>query len=127
MSAASLVKAHKLTYQDAETVAPAVMSIAQAARIAEDARGAHRAGDAAGRLAARDGDARPPVGGLRGAGDLFGADDGRALRGRRGALRGTWRPRRSRLFDELQEEHQLGGHERMLLRCAAILHDIGPS
>ncbi len=29
------------------------------------------------------------------------------------------------LFDELQEEHQLHGHERLLLRCAAILHDIG--
>jgi len=29
------------------------------------------------------------------------------------------------LFDDLKEEHHLGGHERLLLRCAAILHDIG--
>jgi putative phosphoesterase len=30
-----------------------------------------------------------------------------------------------RLFDELQPLHQLGGEERFLLRCGALLHDIG--
>ena len=29
------------------------------------------------------------------------------------------------LFDELREEHQLDAHARLLLRCAALLHDIG--
>lgn len=29
------------------------------------------------------------------------------------------------LFDELKEEHAMGRHERIMLRCAAILHDIG--
>jgi exopolyphosphatase/guanosine-5'-triphosphate,3'-diphosphate pyrophosphatase len=29
------------------------------------------------------------------------------------------------LFDALRDEHQLGGRERLLLRCAAILHDVG--
>jgi exopolyphosphatase/guanosine-5'-triphosphate,3'-diphosphate pyrophosphatase len=30
-----------------------------------------------------------------------------------------------RLFDELEPLHRLGGEERFLLQCAALLHDIG--
>ena len=46
----------------------------------------------------------------------YGSDEAHARNVEAGALA---------LFDELKEEHQLGGHERLLLRCAAILHDIG--
>ena len=123
-SAASLVKAHKMAFQDAETVAPALMAVAQAARalkvkevyvaqatlrdglLREMAMRDHRSAGfeeqviySAQTLAAR-----------------YGSDEAHARNVEAGALA---------LFEDLKEEHQLGGHERLLLRCAAILHDIG--
>lgn len=124
MSAASLVKAHKLTYQDAETVAPAVMSIAQAARILK-MREVHIV-----QATLRDGLLREmAMRDYRSAGFeeqvIYSAQ---TMAARYGADETHFRnveASATALFDELQEEHQLGGHERMLLRCAAILHDIG--
>ena len=124
MSAQSLVKAYKLTYQDAETVAPAVMSIAQAAK-ALKIREVHIV-----QATLRDGLLREmAMRDYRSAGfeeqviysaqtmaARYGTDETHARNVEASAVA---------LFDELQEEHQLGGHERMLLRCAAILHDIG--
>jgi exopolyphosphatase / guanosine-5'-triphosphate,3'-diphosphate pyrophosphatase len=124
MSPERLVKAHKLTYHDAETVAPAVMSIAQAAR-ALKVREVHIA-----QATLRDGLLRElAMRDHRSAGfedqvvysaqtmaARYGADETHFRNVEATALA---------LFDELKEEHQLGGHDRMLLRCAAILHDIG--
>ena len=124
MTAQSLVKAYKLTYQDAETVAPAVMAIAQAAR-ALKVREVHIV-----QATLRDGLLREmAMRDHRSAGfeeqvvysaqtmaARYGIDEAHAQNVEAAAVA---------LFDELKEEHQLGGHERMLLRCAAILHDIG--
>lgn len=124
MSPIRLVKEYKMTYQDAETVAPALMSVAQTARalkvkevyvvqatlrdglLREMAMRDHRSAGfeeqviySAQTLAAR-----------------YDLDETHAQNVAAGALA---------LFDELKEEHQLGGHERLLLRCASILHDIG--
>ena len=124
MTAQSLVKAYKLTYQDAETVAPAVMAIAQAAR-ALKVREVHIV-----QATLRDGLLREmAMRDHRSAGfeeqvvysaqtmaARYGIDEAHAQNVETAAVA---------LFDELKEEHQLGGHERMLLRCAAILHDIG--
>jgi exopolyphosphatase / guanosine-5'-triphosphate,3'-diphosphate pyrophosphatase len=119
-----LVRAHKMTYQDAETVAPAVMSIAQAAR-ALKVREVHivqatlRDGLLR-ELALRDhrsaGYEEQVVYSARTLAARFGVDDIHARNVEAAVLA---------LFDELREEHQLGVHERLLLRCAAILHDIG--
>ena len=124
LSAASLVKAHKMTYQDAETVAPALMSVAQAAR-ALKVKEVHVA-----QATLRDGLLREmAMRDHRSAGfeeqviysaqtlaARYGSDESHARNVEAGALA---------LFDNLKEEHQLGGHERLLLRCAAILHDVG--
>ena len=124
LPAAQLVKAHKMTYQDAETVAPAMMAMAQAAR-ALKVRDVHVA-----QATLRDGllremamrDHRSPgfeeqvVYSARTMAARYAADEAHARNVEAVALA---------LFDELREEHQLGGHERMLLRCAAILHDVG--
>ena len=124
LPAAALVKTYKLAYQDAETLAPALMAMAQAARalklrevqaaqatlrdglLRELAMREHRSAGfeeqvlySAQTLAAR-----------------YGVDEAHARDVEAAALA---------LFDELRSEHQLGGHERLLLRCAAILHDIG--
>ena len=122
--AASLVKAHKMTYQDAETVAPAVMAIAQAAR-ALKVREVHvvqatlRDGLLR-EMAMRDyrsaGFEEQVIYSAQTMGARYGADEVHARNVEASA---------AALFDELQEEHQLGGHERMLLRCASLLHDIG--
>ena len=120
----SLVRAHKMAFQDAETVAPALMSIAQAAR-ALKVKEVHIA-----QATLRDGLLREmAMRDHRSAGfeeqvlysaqtlaARYGSDEAHARNVEAGALA---------LFDELREEHQLGGHERLLLRCAAILHDIG--
>ena len=119
-----LVRRHKMTFQDATTVAPAVMTIAQIARalkvrevriiqatlrdglLRDMALREHRSEGfeeqvvySAGMLAAR-----------------YGADPAHYRNVEAASLA---------LFDELEDEHQLHGHERLLLRCAAILHDIG--
>ena len=121
---ARLVKAHMLTYQDAETVAPAVMSIAQAARalkVKEVLIAAATLRDGLLReLAMREhrsaGFEEQVVYSARTMAARYGADEVHARNVEVAALA---------LFDELREEHQLGGHARLLLRCAAILHDIG--
>ncbi len=124
MPVASLVKEHKLTYQDAETLAPAVMSIALAAR-ALKVREVHVV-----QATLRDGLLREmAMRDYRSSGfeeqviysaltmaARYGTDEAHVKNVEASAVA---------LFDELTEEHQLGGHERMLLRCAAILHDIG--
>lgn len=124
LPAARLAKAHKMTYQDAETVAPAMMTMAQAAR-ALKVKEVHIA-----QATLRDGLLRElamhdhqsagfeeqVVYSARTMAARYGGDEAHARNVEAGALA---------LFDELREEHQLGGHERMLLRCAAILHDIG--
>ena len=120
----SLVKAHKMAFQDAETVAPALMSAAQAAR-ALKVKEVHIA-----QATLRDGLLREmAMRDHRSAGfeeqvlysaqtlaARYGSDEAHARNVEAGALA---------LFDELREEHQLGGHARLLLRCAALLHDIG--
>ena len=124
MPVASLVREHKLTYQDAETLAPAVMSIALAAR-ALKVREVHVV-----QATLRDGLLREmAMRDYRSSGfeeqviysaltmaARYGTDEAHVKNVEASAVA---------LFDELTEEHQLGGHERMLLRCAAILHDIG--
>ena len=124
MTIESLVKAHRMTYQDAETVAPALMSVAQAAR-ALKVKEVHVA-----QATLRDGLLREMamhdhwsagfeeqvIYSAQTLAARYGSDEAHARNVEAGALA---------LFDELKEEHQLGGHERLLLRCAAILHDIG--
>ena len=119
-----LVKAHKMTYQDAETVAPAVMSIAQTARAlrvreVSIVRATLRDGLLR-EMAMRDyrsaGFEEQVVYSAQTLAARYGADEGHLRNVEATAVA---------LFDELREEHQLGGHERLLLRCAAILHDIG--
>ncbi len=124
MSAQSLVKAHKMSYQDAETVAPAVMSIAQTAR-ALKVREVHIV-----QATLRDGLLREmAMRDYRSAGFeeqvIYSAQTMAARYGTDELHVKNVEASAVALFDELQEEHQLGGHERMLLRCAAILHDIG--
>ena len=124
MSAASLVKAHKLTYQDAETVAPALMSIAQAAK-ALKVREVHIV-----QATLRDGLLREmAMRDYRSAGFeeqvVYSAQTLAARYGTDEVHVKNVEAASVALFDELQEEHQLGSHERMLLRCSAILHDIG--
>ena len=124
MTIESLVKAHRMTYQDAETVAPALMSVTQAAR-ALKVKEVHVA-----QATLRDGLLREMamhdhwsagfeeqvIYSAQTLAARYGSDEAHARNVEAGALA---------LFDELKEEHQLGGHERLLLRCAAILHDIG--
>jgi exopolyphosphatase/guanosine-5'-triphosphate,3'-diphosphate pyrophosphatase len=124
MSAQSLVKAHKLTYQEAETVAPAVMSIAQAAK-ALKVREVHVV-----QATLRDGLLRElAMRDYRSAGFeeqvIYSAQTMAARYGTDATHAKNVEAAAVALFDELQEEHQLGGHERLLLRCAALLHDIG--
>lgn len=124
MSTGSLVKAHRMTYQDAETVAPALTSIAQAARTLKVkevfiAQATLRDGLLR-EMAMRDhwsaGFEEQVVYSAQTLAARYGSDEAHARNVDAGALA---------LFDELREEHQLGGHERLLLRCAAILHDVG--
>ena len=124
MSIGSLVKAHAMTYQDAETVAPALMSVAQAARALKVkdvliAQATLRDGLLR-EMAMRDhwsaGFEEQVVYSAQTLAARYGIDEAHARNVEAGALA---------LFDELKEEHQLGGHERLLLRCAAILHDVG--
>ena len=124
MTAQSLVKAYKLTYQDAETVAPAVMAIAQAAR-ALKVREVHIA-----QATLRDGLLREmAMRDHRSAGFeeqvVYSAQTMAARYGVDEAHAQNVAAAATALFDELKEEHQLGGHERLLLRCAALLHDSG--
>ena len=124
MPAEKLVRSHRMTFQDAATVAPAVMTVAQVAR-ALKVRKVHIA-----KATLRDGLLRDmALREHRSAGfeeqvvysaqtmaARYGADPLHYLNVEAAALA---------LYDELKEEHQLRGHERMLLRCAAILHDAG--
>jgi exopolyphosphatase/guanosine-5'-triphosphate,3'-diphosphate pyrophosphatase len=123
-SVESLVKAHKMTYQDAETVAPAVMSIAQAARTLK-VREVHivqatlRDGllrEMAMRDYRSEGFEEQVIYSAQTMAARYAADESHVRNVEASAVA---------LFDELREEHQLGGHERLLLRCASILHDIG--
>ena len=123
-SVPSLVKTHKMTYQDAESLAPAVTSIAQTAR-ALKVRKVHIV-----QATLRDGLLREmALRDHRSAGfeeqvihsaltmaARYATDETHVRNVEAAAVA---------LYDELREEHQLGGHERLLLRCAALLHDIG--
>ncbi len=124
MPAARLVKTHKMTYPDAETVAPAVMSIAQAAR-ALKVREVYVV-----QATLRDGLLREmALRDFRSAGYeeqvVYSAQTLAARYGVDPVHGRNVEATALALFDELREEHQLGGHERLLLRCAAILHEIG--
>ena len=122
--AVALVKEHKMAFQDAETVAPALMSVAQAARALKVkevyvAQATLRDGllrDMAMRDHRSAGFEEQVLYSAQTLAARYGADEahGRNVEAVAGAL-----------FDELREEHQLGGHERLLLRAAALLHDIG--
>jgi exopolyphosphatase/guanosine-5'-triphosphate,3'-diphosphate pyrophosphatase len=122
--AVALVKAHKMAFQDAETVAPALMSVAQAARALKVkevyvAQATLRDGllrDMAMRDHRSAGFEEQVLYSAQTLAARYGADEahGRNVEAAAAAL-----------FDELREEHQLGGHERLLLRAAALLHDIG--
>ena len=120
----SLVRAHRMTYQDAETVAPALMSAAQAARALKTkdvlvAQATLRDGLLR-EMAMRD---------HRSAGFeeqvLYSAQTLAARYGSDAAHGRNVEADALALFDALRDEHQLGGRERLLLRCAAILHDVG--
>lgn len=106
-----------MTYQDAETVAPALMSVAQAAR-ALKVKEVHAA-----QATLRDGLLREmAMRDHRSAGFeeqvIYSAQTLAARYGSTRRTRGTWRRARSRCSTNWKEEHQLGGHERLLLRCA---------
>jgi len=121
---ATLVKTHKMAFQDAEAVAPALMAVAQAAR-ALKVREIHVA-----QATLRDGLLRDmAMRDHRSAGFeeqvIYSAQTLAAHYGSDAAHARNVDANATALFDELQEEHQLGGHGRLLLRCAAILHDIG--
>jgi exopolyphosphatase / guanosine-5'-triphosphate,3'-diphosphate pyrophosphatase len=120
----SLVQTYQMTYQEAETVAPAMMSMAQAAKALKvkeillvDAT-------------LRDGLLREMA--MRdyrseGFEDQV-IDSALTMAGRFATDMQHVRNVEAAsvaLFDELKEEYHLGGHERLLLRCASILHDIG--
>ena len=120
----SLVRTHKMAFQDAETVAPALMSLTQVARALKVkelhiARATLRDG-LLGEMAMREhlavGYEEQVIYSAQTLAARYGMDAAHAQNVTVGALA---------LFDELQEEHQLGSHARLLLRCAAILHDIG--
>ena len=122
--AATLVKAHKMAFQDAETVAPALMSVAQAARALKVkevyvAQATLRDGllrDMAMRDHRSAGFEEQVIYSAQTLAARYGMDEAHARNVDANA---------TALFDELREEHQLGGHERLLLRCAALLHDVG--
>ncbi len=123
-SAESLVKTHKMTYQDAESLAPAMMSIAQSARVLR-VREVHLV-----RATLRDGLLREmAMRDYRSEGFeeqvLYSAQTMAARFASDRIHIQNVEASAVALYDELQEEHQLGGRERLLLRCAAILHDIG--
>ncbi len=119
-----LVQVHKMSYQDAEAVAPAVMSIAQVARALKVrevniARASLRDGlllEMALREYRSEGFEDQVVYSARALAERYGAEAAHYRNVEAAALA---------LFDELRDEHQLGMRERLLLRCAAILHDIG--
>ncbi|HOO19808.1 MAG TPA: HD domain-containing protein [Kiritimatiellia bacterium] len=120
----ALVRRYKMTFQDATAVAPGVMTIAQAARALKirDVRivqATLRDGllrDMALREHRSEGFEEQVVYSAEMLAARYGADPAHYRNVEAASLA---------LFDELQEEHQLHGHERLLLRCAAILHDIG--
>ncbi len=121
---AALVKAYKMTYQDAEAVAPALAAATQTARVLKlrEAQVAH--------ATLRDGLLRElAMRDHRSAGFedqvLYSALTLAARYGVEEAHARDVEQAARALFDELREEHQLGGHERLLLRCAALLHDTG--
>jgi len=123
-SVESLVRTYKMTYQEAETLAPAMMSIAQAGR-ALKAREIYLL-----QATLRDGMLREmAMRDYRSEGFeeqvLYSAQTLAARYGSDSVHIQNVEASAVALFDELQEEHQLGGRERLLLRCAAILHDIG--
>jgi exopolyphosphatase/guanosine-5'-triphosphate,3'-diphosphate pyrophosphatase len=120
----ALVRRYKMTFQDATAVAPGVMTMAQAARALKvrDVRivqATLRDGllrDMALREHRSEGFEEQVVYSAEMLAARYGADPAHYRNVEAASLA---------LFDELQEEHQLHGHERLLLRCAAILHDIG--
>lgn len=122
--AARLVKAHKMTHQEAETVAPAVMSIAQAGRGLKMHKvhvvPATLRDGLLRELALRDyrseGFEEQVIYSAQTLAARYGGDESHCRNVELSAMA---------LFDELRDDHQLGVHDRMLLRCAAILHDIG--
>jgi len=119
-----LVQKHKISYQEAETLAPSMMSMAQSARAMKvkdvllvDATlrdGLFR------EIAMRDyrseGFEDQVIDSALTMADRFATDLHHVRNVEAAAVS---------LFDELKPEHHLGGHERLLLRCASILHDIG--
>ena len=120
----ALVREHHMTYQDAETVAPAMMTMAQSARAFKVKRvhvvQATLRDGILHELALRDhqskGFEEQVIHSALTMAARYGADSAHAQHIERLAVE---------LFDELIDEHQLTLHERLLLRCAAILHDIG--
>ncbi len=120
----ALVRRYKMTFQDATAVAPGIMTIAQAARALKvrDVRivqATLRDGllrDMALREHRSEGFEEQVVYSAEMLAARYGAEPAHYRNVEAASLA---------LFDELQEEHQLHGHERLLLRCAAILHDIG--
>lgn len=119
-----LVRQHKMTFPDATTVAPAVMIMAQAARTLKVRevriiQATLRDGllrDMALRDHRSEGFEEQVVYSANMLAARYGGDPAHYRNVEAAALA---------LFDELQDEHQLHDHERLLLRCAAILHDIG--
>lgn len=120
----ALVRRYKMTFPDATIVAPAVMTMAQTARVLKVRevriiQASLRDGllrDMALRDHRSEGFEEQVVYSANRLAARYGADPAHYRNVEAAALA---------LFDELQDEHQLHGHERLLLRCAAILHDIG--
>jgi exopolyphosphatase / guanosine-5'-triphosphate,3'-diphosphate pyrophosphatase len=124
MPVEKLVRSHRMSFQDAMAVAPAVMTAAQAAK-ALKVRNAYvvkatlRDGllrDMALREHRSQGFEEQVVYSARTLAERYGAEAAHYRNVEAAALA---------LFDELQEEHQLRGQGRLLLRCAAVLHDVG--
>jgi len=121
-----LVRKMRMTFQDAETVAPALMSMAQVLRATKADEvlvvNTHIRDRLLKEMSMRGRDSssilfeEQVVYAAHNLATRYEADDVHAKNVAAISMM---------LFDELKEEHALGPHERIMLRCASILHDIG--
>ncbi|MDR0993359.1 MAG: HD domain-containing protein [Verrucomicrobiota bacterium] len=119
-----LAKTHHMTHQDAATVAPAIMTMAHAARAFKVkelhiVRATLRDGllrEMAMRDYRSEGFEEQVLYSARNMAVKFDVDENHSRNVESAA---------AALFDVLQSDHMLKSHDRLLLRCAAMLHDVG--